>query len=188
MRIKDRVNSVKYALLMRASPKQILKNDKNDMGTKSFYDIKMKNIEGIEISFSKYKGKKLLLVNTASECGFTPQYDGLKKLHETYGSKLTVLGFPANNFGAQEPGSNEEIGAFCKKNFGVTFQLFEKSDVIGEHQNELYQWLTNKEQNGWNEQAPNWNFCKYLIDENGKLLKFYSSSVDPMSDEIVQGL
>ena len=150
------------------------------MGTKSFYDFQLKAIDGKEIDFSVYKGKKILVVNTASECGYTPQYTELQELHKKHGDQITVLGFPANNFGGQEPGSNTEIGAFCQKNFGVTFQLFEKSDVVGENQNPLYKWLTSKEQNGWNEEQPNWNFCKYLISENGELLKFYSSAVNPM--------
>lgn len=155
------------------------------MNAKKFYDFKITAIEGNEIDFSNYKGKKVMIVNTASACGFTPQYDDLQKLHETHGTKLTILGFPANNFGGQEPGTNDEIGAFCRKNFGVTFQLFQKVDV---KENELFKWLCDKEQNGWNSEAPNWNFCKYLLNENGELVKFYSSSVNPMSDEIVKML
>jgi glutathione peroxidase len=158
------------------------------MNATSFYDFKLKSIDGKEIDFSIYKGKKVLIVNTASECGYTPQYDELQKLHETHGNQLTLLGFPANNFGGQEPGTNDEIGAFCRKNFGVTFQLFAKSEVVGAEQNVLYQWLSNKDQNGWNTDVPNWNFCKYLINEKGELLKFYSSSVSPMSDEIIKML
>ena len=155
------------------------------MNAKTFYDFKLRSIEGKEIDFSAYKGKKVMIVNTASECGYTPQYDDLQKLHETHGGKLTILGFPANNFGGQEPGTNDEIGAFCRKNFGVTFQLFEKVDV---KENELFKWLSDKDQNGWNTDTPNWNFCKYLINENGELVKFYSSSVNPMSEEIVKML
>ncbi|MGZ4116709.1 MAG: glutathione peroxidase, partial [Bacteroidia bacterium] len=101
---------------------------------------------------------------------------------------LIILGFPANNFGGQEPGSNDEIGSFCRKNFGVTFQLFQKSEVIGNDQNPLYKWLTDKDQNGWNTEAPTWNFCKYLVSENGELLKFYSAAISPMSEEIVEML
>ncbi|MGZ4054781.1 MAG: glutathione peroxidase [Bacteroidia bacterium] len=155
---------------------------------KSFYDFKLKSIDGKEIDFSVYKGKKVLIVNTASECGYTPQYDELQHLHETHSDKLIILGFPANNFGGQEPGSNDEIGSFCRKNFGVTFQLFQKSEVIGNDQNPLYKWLTDKDQNGWNTEAPTWNFCKYLVSENGELLKFYSAAISPMSEEIVEML
>jgi glutathione peroxidase len=185
------MKKLKYWFLLRFSNKHVKtkpKNIKMPMNTKSFYDFKLRSIEGKEIDFSIYKNKKVLIVNTASECGFTPQYDDLQKLHETLGDKLTILGFPANNFGGQEPGNNDEIGAFCRKNFGVTFQLFEKSDVIGADQNPLYKWLTNKDQNGWNTEQPNWNFCKYLINENGELLKFYSSAINPMSDEILKQL
>ncbi len=151
----------------------------------SFYDFKLKAIDGKEIDFNTYKGKKVLIVNTASECGFTPQYNELQELHEKHGDKITVLGFPANDFGAQEPGSNENVAAFCSKNFGVTFQLFEKSNVLGENQNPLYKWLCNKNQNGWNEAKPTWNFFKYLIDENGELIKAITPAVSPMSDEII---
>lgn len=156
------------------------------MSKTSFYDLKFKSIDGKEISFSNYKGKKLLIVNTASECGYTPQYNELQELHEKYGNKITVLGFPANNFGSQEPGSNEQIINFCTKNFGVTFQLFEKSDVIGANQNSIYKWLTDKNQNGWNEEKPSWNFFKYLINENGELIKAVSAAVSPLNDEIIK--
>jgi glutathione peroxidase len=177
-----------YRLLLLLKNKEVKtrpNNTKAPMNAKTFYDFKLRSIEGKEIDFSAYKGKKVMIVNTASECGFTPQYDDLQKLHETHGGKLTILGFPANNFGGQEPGTNDEIGAFCRKNFGVTFQLFEKVDV---KENELFKWLSDKDQNGWNTDAPNWNFCKYLINENGELVKFYSSSVNPMSEEIVKML
>lgn len=178
-----------YKLLLLFRNKDIKAKPENataPVHAKSFYDFRMNSIEGREIDFSIYKGKKVLIVNTASECGFTPQYDELQRLHETHGGRLTILGFPADNFGGQEPGSNEEIGAFCRKNFGVTFQLFAKSDVIGASRNPLYAWLTDKDQNGWNTEPPNWNFCKYLVSENGALLKFYSSAVSPLSDEIIK--
>lgn len=151
----------------------------------SFYDFKMKSIDGKMISFDQYKGKKVLLVNVASKCGFTPQYEDLQKLHELYGNKLVVLGFPANNFGGQEPGTNEEIALFCTSNYGVTFQMFEKISVKGDDMDPLYQWLTNEKYNGWNNEAPSWNFCKYLVDENGKLIAFFPSKVKPLSDELL---
>ncbi len=177
-----------YHLLLLLKKKDIKtrpNNTKTPMNTKTFYDFKLRSIEGKEIDFSAYKGKKVMIINTASACGFTPQYDDLQKLHKTHGNKLALLGFPANNFGGQEPGTNDEIGAFCRKNFGVTFQLFEKVDV---KENELFKWLSDKDQNGWNTDAPNWNFCKYLINENGELVKFYSSSINPMSEEILKML
>ncbi len=156
------------------------------MTKQSIYNFTLKGIDGKEISLSQYKGKKLLLVNTASECGYTPQYEALQKFHEKYGDKIVVLGFPANNFGGQEPGNDEQIATFCKKNYGVSFQLFSKISVAGEDQHPLYQWLSSKEANGWNDQAPKWNFCKYIINENGELLKYFGSSVKPFDEELVR--
>lgn len=154
----------------------------------SIYEFKLPLLSGDSVSLVKYKGKKLLIVNTASECGYTPQYEGLEKLYKQYGDKLTVIGFPANNFGGQEPGTNAEIGAFCKQNYGVTFPVFSKISVKGDDMAPIYKWLTQKDQNGWNEDAPNWNFCKYLLDENGNLLSFYGSAIEPMSDEIIEAI
>lgn len=146
-----------------------------------FYDFRLKALDGEEIDFSRYKGKKVLLVNVASECGYTPQYGELQELHETYGNKVAILGFPANNFGGQEPGSNQQIADFCQKNYGVDFQMFSKISVKGEDQHALYEWL--REQTG---QEPSWNFCKYLLNENGEVLAFYPSKVKPMGPEIVE--
>jgi glutathione peroxidase len=157
-------------------------------GTKTLYDFKMKSIDGQEIDLAQYKGKKVLLVNVASKCGLTPQYTDLQKLHEQYGNKLVILGFPANNFMGQEPGSNSEIATFCQKNYGVSFQMFEKISVKGDDQHPLYQWLTRKELNGWNEESPDWNFAKYLVDENGNLVKFFSARTKPLSDEVLASL
>lgn len=149
---------------------------------KDVYDFKMTSIDGKEIDFSQYKGKSLLIVNVASKCGYTPQYADLEKLHETYGDKVVVMGFPANNFGSQEPGSNTEIAEFCQKNYGVKFPMFEKISVKGDDQHPLYQFL--KEKTG---EEPGWNFCKYLVKPDGTV-KFFSSKVKPMSDEIVTAL
>jgi len=154
----------------------------------SIHEFRIKGIDGKEINLSDYKGKKILLVNTASECGYTPQYATLQQLHEKYGNKLAVIGFPSNNFGAQEPGSETEIMTFCERNYGVTFPLSKKIDVIGEHQHPLFRWLTKKELNGWNDRDPNWNFCKYLIDENGKLVQFFSYKLDPMDEKIISAI
>ena len=158
-------------------------NAPNPIGL-SIYDFKLKTLDGKEISLSQFKGKKLLLVNVASECGYTPQYKGLQALHEKYGNKVVVIGFPANNFGGQEPGTATEIKSFCSKNYGVTFQMMEKISVKGKDAHPLYQWLSSKEQNGSCDETPSWNFCKYLIDENGKIIKFFKSSVDPLSVDI----
>jgi glutathione peroxidase len=152
--------------------------------TVSFYNLQAVSLDGDTINFSKYKGKKVLIVNTASECGYTPQYEDLQKLSEQYGDKLVVLGFPCNQFGKQEPGNNNEIQQFCKKNYGVTFQMFDKVEVKGEGVHPVYRWLTDKSLNGWNNQAPTWNFCKYLINEDGELIKYFSSGISPTSSKI----
>lgn len=148
----------------------------------SIYDFKINSIDGKEIDFAQYKGKNLLIVNVASKCGYTPQYADLEKLHEQFGDKVVVLGFPANNFGSQEPGTNTEIADFCQKNYGVKFQMFEKISVKGEDQHPLYQFL--KEKTG---QEPSWNFCKYLVKPDGTV-KFFSSKVKPLDGEIVNAL
>lgn len=149
----------------------------------SLYDFRMESLEGEVIDLSKYKGKKVVILNVASKCGFTPQYADWQKFHEQYGDKVVVLGFPANNFGAQEPGSDEDIATFCEKNYGVTFQMFSKIDVTGENQHPLYQWLSKKDLNGWNDKSPSWNFCKYVVNENGQLTNFFGSKILPTSDE-----
>ncbi len=154
----------------------------------SIYDFTLKSIDGKDISLSQFKGKKMLLVNTASECGNTPQYAELEELHKNYSNEVTVLGFPANNFGGQEPGSNQDIQSFCTKNYGVTFPMFEKISVKGSDQAPLYKWLSTKELNGWNDEKPDWNFAKYLINENGELIKFFPASLSPMSEEILKSL
>jgi glutathione peroxidase len=152
----------------------------------SVHDFTMKSIDGKDVSLSSFKGKKLLIVNVASKCGYTPQYKELEALSKKYAGKLVVLGFPANNFGSQEPGSNDEIKGFCEKNYGVTFPMFAKISVKGKDVDPLYAFLSNKDANGTVGTAPSWNFCKYLVDENGKVLKFFSSGTDPMSKEITE--
>lgn len=148
----------------------------------SIYDFKMNSIDGQEIDFKQYRGKNLLLVNVASKCGYTPQYGDLEKLHEQFGDKVVVLGFPANNFGSQEPGTNTEIAEFCQKNYGVKFQMFEKISVKGADQHPLYQFL--KEKTG---EEPSWNFCKYLVKPDGTV-KFFNSKVKPLDSQIVDAL
>ncbi len=187
--MKKLIRTIFYPALLLFSCKEIKTKPKNidtTMNSQTFYELRATAIDGKEINFSQYKGKKIMIVNTASECGYTPQYKQLQELHKKFGNKLVILGFPANNFGAQEPGTNTDIASFCEKNYGVTFQLFEKSDVIGEHQNSVYQWLTQKEKNGWNTDEPKWNFWKYLIDENGELTKVYSHAIDPASEEVLK--
>jgi glutathione peroxidase len=149
----------------------------------NFYDFELKGIDGKQVDLNVYKGKKILIVNVASRCGYTPQYEDLQNLHEQFGNKVAVFGFPANNFGGQEPGTNQEIVEFCQANYGVSFQMFEKISVVGKDKHPLYKWL--KEQSG---EEPNWNFCKYLLDENGKVLAFYPSSVNPLDEQITAKL
>jgi glutathione peroxidase len=153
--------------------------------TKNFYDLKIKALDGKSIiQMSDYKGKYVLCVNVASECGYTPQYAGLQKLSKQFGNKLIIIGFPCNQFMGQEPGSASDIQSFCQKNYGVTFPLTEKIDVKGSNQHEIYQWLTRKELNSTSDATIKWNFNKILVDPNGKWVKYFGSSVDPNSNEI----
>jgi len=155
----------------------------------SIFDYSANSIDGELINISKFKGKKILIVNVASKCGYTPQYKDLQRLYETYSKQLVILGFPANDFLWQEPGNNEKIKEFCSTNYGVTFPMFEKISVKkSNQQHPLYSWLSNKSLNGWNNSAPSWNFNKYLIDENGKLIQIFSSKVKPLDNEILQYL
>lgn len=155
---------------------------------KSIHDFKVEALDGGTIDFSKFKGKKILIVNTASQCGFTPQYEGLQALYEKYKDKLVIVGFPANNFGGQEPGSNTEIKEFCKKNYGVTFPMAAKVSVKGDDTAPIFKWLCNKSENGVLDAEIKWNFSKFLLDENGKLVAKFDSGVKPMSDEIISKL
>ncbi len=147
----------------------------------AIYDFNVKALDGQEIDFSKFRGKLLLIVNTASKCGYTPQYVDLEKLHEQYGDRVTVLGFPANNFLWQEPGSSQEIATFCERNYGVKFQLFEKISVKGKDTHPLYKWLEAK-----SGKSPSWNFCKYVISSEGEVLGFFPSRVNPMDESILK--
>jgi glutathione peroxidase len=148
------------------------------------YDFTVKTIDGKDVKLSKYKGKKILIVNTASKCGFTPQYKELEELSKKYAGKVTVLGFPSNSFN-QELASNEEVSSFCEKNYGVTFPLFSTVSVKGDDATPLYKFLADKDKNGTVSDAPSWNFCKYLVNEKGQVVKFYPSKVKPLSDELV---
>lgn len=155
-------------------------------GAESFYNLKAKTIDGKEFDFSSLKGKKVLIVNTASRCGNTPQYAKLEALYKKYGGdKFTILGFPANNFLNQEPGTNKEIKEFCTLNYGVTFPMMSKISVKGKDMDSVYKWLTSKTENGVMDSEVKWNFQKYLVSENGKLDKVINPKEDPMSDEIV---
>jgi glutathione peroxidase len=152
---------------------------------KSIYDFKVLSLNGDTIDFASFKGKKILIVNTASKCGFTPQYEELEKLYEKYKDRLVVVGFPSNNFLYQEPGSNEKIREFCKMNYGVTFPMAAKISVKGNNTAPVYKWLCSKEENGVMDAKIKWNFNKFLLDENGKIIAYFPSKVTPMSDEII---
>ncbi|HET8837500.1 MAG TPA: glutathione peroxidase [Flavobacteriaceae bacterium] len=155
------------------------------MQTNSIHSFKVESLSGGVIDFSDFEGKKILVVNTASECGYTPQYAGLEQLYEKYKDNLVIVGFPANNFGGQEPGSNSEIKSFCEKNYGVSFPMAAKVSVKGDDIAPIFSWLTSKEQNGVKDVEIKWNFTKFLLDENGKLIASFESKVAPLSDEIV---
>ena len=161
---------------------------KNKAQAKSIHSFKVEALDGSTIDFSKFKGKKILVVNTASECGFTPQYADLEKLYETYINKLVIVGFPANNFGGQEPGANHEIATFCQKNYGVTFPMAAKISVKGGDIAPIYKFLTQKKENGVKDTEVKWNFTKILLDEKGHILDSFESKITPMSESITKYL
>lgn len=154
----------------------------------SIYDFKVAGLDGGEIDFSKFKGKKVLIVNTASKCGLTPQYEGLQKLYDKYKDRLVVIGFPANNFKDQEPGSKEEIAEFCKKNYGVTFPMADKVSVKGDDISPIYKFLTEEAARKGLENPVQWNFGKFLVDEKGNLIATFAPKTLPMSDDILKYL
>ena len=154
------------------------------LSSSSVYDISLNKISGESFKLSDFKGKKVLIVNTASKCGYTSQYGDLEKLYQQNKDKLEIVGMPCNQFMGQEPGKNAEISKFCKKNYGVTFTLLEKGHVKGSKQHPLYKWLTKKENNGVDNYSISWNFNKFLLDEDGKLIGYFGSGVNPLSDKI----
>ena len=154
------------------------------LSSSSVYDISLNKISGESFKLSDFKGKKVLIVNTASKCGYTSQYGDLEKLYQANKDKLEIVGMPCNQFMGQEPGKNAEISKFCKKNYGVTFTLLEKGFVKGAKQHPLYNWLTKKENNGVDNYSISWNFNKFLLDEDGKLIGYFGSGVNPLSDKI----
>lgn len=173
---------------MRGKNVTELKNEQKQPPV-SFYALKGILNNGDTLDFATLKGKKVMLVNTASNCGYTNQYSDLQKLSEQYKDKLVILGFPANDFKEQEKGSDEEIARFCKANYGVTFPLMQKTSVIrSPQQHPVYQWLTDTAKNGWNKKAPSWNFAKYIVDENGVLTNYFGSSISPVSSDVVRAI
>jgi len=155
----------------------------------SFYSLKATKNNGDTLDFATLKGKKIMLVNTASDCGYTDQYSDLQKLADRYKDKLVVIGFPANDFKEQEKGTDEEIATFCKANYGISFPLMKKSIVIrSSQQNKIYQWLTDSTKNGWNSKAPAWNFSKYIVNEEGVLTNYFGSSVSPLHKDVIKAI
>lgn len=190
MTYRQKVLKAFYPILMFFS-KTTGKNGKsmnNTNGTTppaSIYDLSVTLNNGTQVPLSTYRGKKILFVNTASDCGYTPQYEDLQKLYSTYQDKLVIIGFPANDFKEQEKGTDEQIAEFCKVNFGVTFPLVKKSTVIkGADQHPVFNWLSDPKKNGWNDQQPTWNFSKYLVDENGVLIKYFDPGVSPSNPDV----
>lgn len=194
MTLKQNILKTFYPLLMKAGEwfgikANILTNKDEVEPVASFYDLKATANNGKQIDFSDFKRKKVLIVNTASDCGYTAQFEELEKLNELYKNSLTIIGFPANDFKEQEKGSDAEIAAFCRASFGIQFLLMKKSPVVkAEQQNEVYKWLTDKNKNGWNDKAPEWNFSKYLVNEQGVLTHYFGPAVSPLSDEVKKNL
>lgn len=177
---------VTYPLLMflhrKAKP---VDNERKIQPFQSLFDLFIELNDGKQLKFDSFKGKKIMIVNTASDCGYTAQYAELQRLYENHIGKLMVIGFPANDFKKQEKGSDEDIAEFCESNFGITFPLSKKTTVVkGSEQHPVFRWLTKREMNGWNDRQPSWNFCKYLVDERGELMSFFPPSVSPLSKAV----
>jgi glutathione peroxidase len=192
MTYRQKVLKAAYPVIMWFS-KLTGKNAKELSGNKqppvSFYTLKGTLNDGTALDFATLKGKKVVLVNTASECGYTDQYEDLQKLSEQYKDKLVILGFPANDFKEQEKGTDVQIAAFCKKNYGVTFPLMQKSIVVKlPQQNSVYQWLTEEAKNGWNNKVPSWNFTKYVVNEQGVLTNYFGPSISPTGSEMLKAI
>ncbi len=189
MNIKQRILKAAYPLVMKMSKKNHLNNIKNEKPTSDFLNLKITLNDGSMLPLDSFKGKKILIVNTASDCGFTGQYDQLEKLYQKHKDRLIVIGFPTNEFGNQEKGNDASIASFCKINYGVQFPIAIKGEVLkSDNQQDVYNWLTHKSINGWNDQVPTWNFCKYLINEQGVLVDFFNSSIDPLGREVEEAL
>jgi len=167
----------------------VLINENNVVPPSSFYDLRVASNNGRNLGLSDFRGKKMLLVNTASDCGYTRQYAELQSLHEKFGDALQIVAFPANDFAGQEKGSDNEIASFCQVNYGVTFPVAMKGVVLKkEGQQDVFRWLTERGLNGWNEHAPDWNFGKYLVDENGMLTHYFGPSVSPLDKDFMEAL
>jgi len=194
MTLRQRLLKFFYPLLIRTNKAgkmntKILENTDHTKPNIAVYDIPFELNNGQTATLSIYKNKKILIVNTASDCGYTNQYEGLQKLFEEHSDKIQLIGFPSNNFKEQEKGSDTEIAQFCKINYGITFPLAKKSVVIkNDDQNEIFAWLSNGDKNGWLNEVPSWNFCKYLINEEGVLTHFFEAGIEPLGPEITAAI
>lgn len=194
MTIKQRMMQAAYPIVMWLSSfknkaTKIKTNTSMLLPAEPIYSFKADLIKENKFLMASLQGKKILFVNTASDCGFTNQYEELEQLYKKYEGRLVVLGFPSNDFQQQESGSNETIASFCKLIFGISFPMMKKSVVIKSNtQNEVFNWLSDAHKNGWNNQAPSWNFCKYLVNEDGVLTHYFDSAVSPMSTEVFEAI
>lgn len=194
MTIRQRVLKAVYPALtwfnkIAGRNSKVFTNNTPAAPPQSLYDLSVTLNNGDSVSLSKYKGKKILLVNTASDCGYTDQYDDLQKLYTENNDKLVIIGFPANDFKEQEKGTDEDIEKFCRLNYGVTFPLVKKSSVVpGPQQHPVFRWLTDKNKNGWTSKKPSWNFSKYLVNENGQLVNYFDPSVSPTGKEVMDAI
>jgi glutathione peroxidase len=190
MTLRQRLLKIIYPLWMvyaRLTGKNISRgNPRGVEGGRSFYELETVLNDGSTLSFSSLRGKKVLLVNTASDCGYTNQYEALQELYNRFEGALTIVAFPANDFKEQEKGDDAEIAAFCKLNYGISFPLARKSIVKGNERNEVFRWLSDKQLNGWNDQQPTWNFSKYLVSEDGRLLRYFDPAISPLSEDMLQ--
>lgn len=174
-----------YPILKKMTKQDILSNDAGMQPSTSIYSIPVKKIDGTVSTLEEFKGKRMLIVNTASECGYTGQYAHMEEVYQKKKEELVILAFPSNDFGAQEPDSDEMIAQFCEKNYHVTFPLYAKIDIKGENIHPLYKWLSDSSLNGWNNQKPTWNFSKYLVDEKGVLLHYFNAGTEPFHPLII---
>ncbi|MEX6690781.1 glutathione peroxidase [Danxiaibacter flavus] len=191
MTFKQKLLRLFYPLLMRlsASRRRILENTGRQIPVISFHSLQTLANNGRSFAFDQLKGRKVLLVNTASDCGYTAQYAELEQLNRQFNNILEIIAFPTNDFKEQEKGTDEEIERFCKMNYGITFPIMKKSSVLkGAGQNEIFEWLTNKDKNGWNDKDPSWNFSKYLVNEEGILTHYFEPAVSPMDEEVKKAI
>ena len=191
MTFKQKLLRLFYPLLMRlsASRRRILENTGGQVPVISFYSLQTLANNGQPFVFEQLKGRKVLLVNTASDCGFTAQYAELEQLSRQFDNILEVIAFPTNDFKEQEKGTDEEIDTFCKMNYGITFPIMKKSGVLkAAGQNTVFEWLTNKDKNGWNDKEPSWNFSKYLVSKDGVLTHYFDPAVSPMDEEVKKAI